>query len=141
MFYWVLWKNWSIVTFLDVCIRCFTRCLHICDNNGVTLSNCSTAVKSKKIWNVFNASVIVGLGSKNFGSSSSISNSICRTDKIASSQPSSKISKAGMSSITISSSNSIPVTLARWNISSWSWAGRSSCSESVASSFKPTFWK
>jgi hypothetical protein len=46
-----------------------------------------------------------------------------------------------MSSITISSSNSIPVTLARWNISSWSWAGRSSCSESVASSFKPTFWK
>jgi hypothetical protein len=46
-----------------------------------------------------------------------------------------------MSSITVFSSTSILVALARWNIFSWSWAGWSSCFGSVASSFKPTFWK
>jgi hypothetical protein len=46
-----------------------------------------------------------------------------------------------MSSITVSSSTSIPTALARWNIFSWSWAGRSSCSGFVASLFQPTFQK
>jgi hypothetical protein len=46
-----------------------------------------------------------------------------------------------MSLITVSSSTSILVALARWNIFSWSWAGRSSCFGSVASSFKPAFRK
>jgi hypothetical protein len=85
--------------------------------------------------------VIVGLGIRIFGSSSSISSSTCGIDKIASSQPSSKVSKAGMPSITVYSSTSIPATLARWNISFLSWTGQSSCSGSVASLFKPAFWK
>jgi hypothetical protein len=46
-----------------------------------------------------------------------------------------------MSSIIVSSSTSIPAALARWNISSWSWAGRWSCSGFVASLFKPAFRK
>jgi hypothetical protein len=46
-----------------------------------------------------------------------------------------------MSSITFSSSTSILVVLTRWNISSWSWTGRWSCSGFVASSFKPAFRK
>ncbi len=141
MFYWVLWKNRSIVTVLDVCIWCFTRCLCICDNNGVTSPNYLAAVKSEKNWSVFNAFVIVGLGSKIYGSSSSISSSTYGANKIASSQPSSKISKVGMSSITVSSSISIPAVLTRWNISSWSWAGRSSYYGFAASSFKPAFRK
>jgi hypothetical protein len=46
-----------------------------------------------------------------------------------------------MSSITVSSSTSILVALARWNISSWFWAGRSSCFGFAASSFKLAFQK
>ncbi len=141
MFYWVLWKNRLIVTILDVCIRCFTRCLCICDNSGVTSSNCLVTVKSEKIWNVFNAFVAIGLGSIICGSFSSISSSTYGADKITSSQPSSKVSKARMSSITVSSSISIHVALARWNISSWSWASWSTCSSSTTSSFKPAFRK
>ncbi len=136
MFYWVLWKNRSIVTVLDVCIRCFMRCLRICDNNGMTSSSCLAVIKSEKIWNVFNASMTVGLGSRIFGSSFSISSSTYGADKIVFSQPSSKVSKVGMSSIIVSSSTSILVALARWNISFWSWAGWSSCFGSIASSFK-----
>jgi hypothetical protein len=55
--------------------------------------------------------VTVGLGSRISGSSSSISSSTYGTDKIASSQPSSKVSKARMSSITVSSSTSIPAII------------------------------
>ncbi len=141
VFYWVLWKNQLTVTILDVRIRCFTRCLCICDNSGVTSSNCSIVVKCKRIWNAFNAFVTVGLGSRIFGSSSSISSSTYGANKIASSQPSSKVSKVGMSLITISSSTSIPTTLARWNISFWFWANWSSCSSFVAFSFKLAFQK
>jgi hypothetical protein len=75
------------------------------------------------------------LGSRISGSSSSISSSTCGVDKITSSQPSSKVSKAGMSLITVYSSTSIPVVLTRWNIFSWSYSG------SVASSFRPVFRK
>jgi hypothetical protein len=81
------------------------------------------------------------LGSRISSSSSSISRSTCGIDKIAFSEPSSKVSKAGMSLITVYSSTSIPAVLARWNIFSWSCFGRSSCSGFVASSFRPTFRK
>jgi hypothetical protein len=46
-----------------------------------------------------------------------------------------------MSSIIVSSSTFIPAALTIWNISSWSWAGRSSCFGFAASLFKPIFQK
>jgi len=141
VFYWVLWKNRSIVTILDVCIRCFTRWLCICDNSGVTSSSYSIAVKFERIWSAFNTSMTVGLGSRIYGSSSSISSSTCDVDKITSSQSSSKVSKVGMSSIIVSSSTFIHAALTRWKISFWSWAGRSSCFGFAISSFKHAFRK
>ncbi len=68
--------------------------------------------KIQKNLKCFNASMTIGLGSRISGFSFSISSSTYGVDKITSSQPSSKVSKVGMSSIIVSSSTSIPIALA-----------------------------